>query len=115
MNSDHVPIIVKISKEAEFLIAESKTFVNFAKSDWSRLKEQREDDFAILLSPTTAIKGESNFRRILRQDGNRCIPAGRLPTIRTNFPREAAQLADERDERKELHLNVGLTSSIRKQ
>ena len=42
-------------------------------------------------------EAEPIFRRIVTAAANHNIPAGRIPTLRPNFPSEAAKLADRRD------------------
>ena len=38
LNSDHIPIIIEVAKDSDFVFPEKKTFVNFRKSDWHCFK-----------------------------------------------------------------------------
>ena len=97
LNSDHIPITVKITKSPDFISAEARTFVNFRKTDWARFEEMTELQFSHLTPPSTTSEGERNIRKILIDAKNRCIPAGRITKMRPNFPPEACRLADRRD------------------
>ena len=97
LDSDHIPIILKFTKDADFIISEKRTFVNFRKTDWNRFEELCDAQFGQLADPTSAYVGERIFREILVKVGKSCIPAGRIAKLRPNFPLEASRLADERD------------------
>ena len=98
LGSDHVPILVSLLRSYQKIGAEKKQFVNFAKADWQGFQASTEASFDKLPLPKSAIKGEKLFRRIVTSAAKRFIPSGRIPEIRPNFPRDAAILADERDE-----------------
>lgn len=56
-----------------------------------------DERFAGLHTPTDVVAGENILRYIRKKAKDLFIPAGRINTIRHNFPSSAALLADERD------------------
>ncbi|XP_058982740.1 probable RNA-directed DNA polymerase from transposon BS isoform X1 [Musca domestica] len=98
LGSDHLPIIVSISRSPDFITSERRTFLNHGKAHWPEFREFTNRRFRELPNPSDVRVAERIFRNIIRAAAARYIPAGRIPEIRPNFPAEAAGLANERDD-----------------
>ena len=46
LNSDRLPIIIKVDKSSDFILSEERTFINFKKTDWTRLRDLCEAQFS---------------------------------------------------------------------
>lgn len=95
--SDHVTIIISISRTFVTVSSENKTFINFTKADGQSFTTYTENKFVNQPPPTSVSKGEKTFKKIIDKARKLFIPAGRIPMIRPGFPSSAALLADERD------------------
>ena len=98
LGSDHLPIIVSISRPPDFVISERRTFLNHRKANWQGFREFTNQRFRELSIPSVVRVAERKFRGIITAAAARFIPAGRIPEMRPNFPAEAVGLANERDE-----------------
>ncbi|XP_053967654.1 uncharacterized protein LOC128869170 [Anastrepha ludens] len=94
--SDLFPIIISIEKPADFVSADHRSYINFNKADWTRFAEFTEDIFSSPI-PTDVRAGERTFRKVITTATARFILAGRIRDVCSNFPAEAAVLANERD------------------
>ena len=61
LNSDHLPIIIKIDKSSDFIMSEERTFINFKKADWTRFRDLCEAQFSQLPTPKN-ICGQKSFQ-----------------------------------------------------
>ncbi|XP_073831662.1 uncharacterized protein [Musca autumnalis] len=105
LGSDHLPIIVSISRPPDFITSERRTFVNHKKADWPSFREFTNHHFRELLNPSDVRVAERTFREIITAAAACHIPAGRIPEVRPNFPAEATGLANERDELRRINPN----------
>ncbi|XP_073842224.1 uncharacterized protein [Musca autumnalis] len=105
LGSDHLPIIVSISRPPDFITSERRTFVNHKKADWPSFREFTNHRFRELPNPSDVRVAEWTFRDIITAAAARHIPAGRIPEVRPNFPAEATGLANERDELRRINPN----------
>ena len=97
MNSDHVPIIIKLRAEFHTTPTKDRIYVNFAKADWEGYKEYTEEKFSNIPLINDPLKAEKVFRKVLNNASKRFIPKGRIPKIIHNIPSDAATLIQERD------------------
>lgn len=98
LGSDHLPIIVTLGRSVSKVESHKQTFVNFSKADWAAFEEFTEEKFSKQYLPLDTYNAEKVFSSVMKKAARRCIPSGRIPRIRPNFPTSAAILADERDE-----------------
>lgn len=98
LNSDHLPIVLKIQADFQEQYSNRRTFVNFNKADWATFSSLTEEEFSKLEDPEDVYQGEKKFRKIINKVSNLCIPQGRIKTVYPEVPREAAALIKERDE-----------------
>ena len=97
LNSDHVPIIIKLKAEFHETPTKDRIYVNFAKADWEGYKDYTEEKFSNIPLQSNPLQGEKIFRKILNNASKRFIPKGRIPKIIHNIPSEAATMIKERD------------------
>ena len=76
-------------------MSEDRTFINFKKADWTRFRDLCVAEFSQLPTSENTYVGEKSFSDITLQAAKRCIPV--IAKIRSNFLREAFQLAEQRD------------------
>ncbi|XP_073830575.1 uncharacterized protein [Musca autumnalis] len=105
LGSDHLPIIVSISRPPDFITSERCTFVNHGKADWPNFRDFTNHRFRELPNPSDVRVAERTFRDIINAAAARHIPAGRIPEVRPNLPAEATGLANERDELRRTNLD----------
>ena len=79
LNSDQLPLIIKVDKSSDFITSEERTFINFKKAEWDMFRDMCEAQFSQLPAPENTYAGEKAFSDILLQAAKRCIPAGVLP------------------------------------
>ena len=98
LSSDHLPIIISINTSTKKIKAPKRTFVNFAKADWTKFTEYTEEEFEKSNLTSNVLKSEKIFRNIMNKAAGRHIPAGRIPKINgSNIPQEASELIETRN------------------
>lgn len=97
LGSDHLAILVSLQREEETTTSPARTFINFRKANWEGFREDTEAAFARLAPPDDVFQGERLARRIITKAAANNIPAGRIREVRPFYPKEAADLARERD------------------
>ncbi|XP_037809048.1 uncharacterized protein LOC119601884 [Lucilia sericata] len=96
--SDHLPIIVCLDRPNDFIVSERRLYINQKKTNWLGFREFTDRIFNDLPAPSNVHQAESKFREAVIAAAARFIPAGRLSIVRPHFPADAARLADERDD-----------------
>ena len=97
LQSDHLPIIIKLKADLNFIPSKDRVYVNFAKADWEGFLNYTEEKFANIPLQENPLKGEKIFRRVVNNAAKKFIPKGRIPNLVHNVPTEAANLIKERD------------------
>ena len=98
MNSDHLPILIKLKAELDLIPTKDQVYVNYAKADWEGFRDYTEEKFASAQHHDNPLKGEKVFSKIINDAAKKFIPKGRIPKIVHNIPTEAATLINERDQ-----------------
>lgn len=99
LRSDHLPITIKVQlSEPIKASCLQRSYVNLAKANWPKFKEESEARFQRCTEPNDVMVAERTFREIVNSVSARCIPAGRVKTVLPGYPTSAAKLAEERDE-----------------
>ena len=75
-----------------------RSYTNFRAADVARFRDLSEADFTSVPLPTSCSSGEKIFRRIVVRASKRSVPAGRCTKFTPGLPREAADLAKQRDD-----------------
>ena len=97
LQSDHLPIIIKLKADLNFIPSKDRVYVNFAKADWEGFLSYTEEKFANIPLQENPLKGEKIFRRVVNNAAKKFIPKGRIPNLVHNVPTKAANLIKERD------------------
>lgn len=97
LGSDHLPIIIEFQRDVEKEHDTKKTYVNFAKANWLGFTTKLEELVSHAPPLLNMQKGERNFRRNIVTAAKEFIPAGCIREKRPNFPTEAAEIAEQRD------------------
>ena len=97
LGSDHLPMIIAMSKDIKRIKTENKTFINFAKADWTGFKAETEEMFAKATISNDVHKSEKTFRQIITTAAKHNIPCGRIPNVLNGIPSATARLVEERD------------------
>ena len=96
LNSDHLPILVNFLDN--FLPRRDReTYVNFCKADWPRFTAELDDLVSQLPPPAGCSSGERLLRDAIKTASKHSIPAGFRRDFKPEFPREAVDVAAERD------------------
>ena len=99
LNSDHLPIIIKLRADISTNSkSDDKVYINFAKADWTGFTKFTETKFSRLPNPTSSIKGEKAFTKIINRAAKKFIPKGRIVDVHHNIPSSTANKIKERDE-----------------
>jgi hypothetical protein len=96
LNSDHLPISISFLDD-QAPPCSAKTYVNFKRTKWGLWTSETESKFANVPLPTNAATGEKVFRKILQDASKHHISAGFRKDFWPGMPREAVDLAEERD------------------
>ncbi len=120
LSSDHLPIILTINGEFIRHKSANRTFINFAKADWSGFKEFTENAFLLAPAVRDVHKSEKFFRKTVQKAAKRFIPAGRILKPINSIPTEAANMIKDRDRIREQdptdhripELNKNITKNI---
>ena len=97
LSSDHLPITLTITAEFQRHKSANRTYINFAKADWTGFKDYTENAFATAPAVTDVHKSEKLFRKIVQKAAKKFIPAGRIMKPINSIPSEAADMINERD------------------
>ena len=98
LSSDHLPIILTVNAEFTRHKSANRTYINFAKADWSGFKDYAENAFATAPAVTDVHKSEKLFRKIVQKAAKKFIPAGRILKPINSIPSDAADMIKERDD-----------------
>ena len=96
LNSDHLPILISLvdSLPPPRL---ARSYTNFRQANWEGFKTESEALFSQVAAPTSCDSGEKVFRHILQTASKHNIPAGFRRRFSPETPRDALDLARERD------------------
>ncbi len=97
LNSDHLPIIIKLKADINTSKSADKVYINFAKADWTGFTSFAEKKFSRLPTPTSSIRGEKAFRKIMNAAAKKFIPKGRIVNVHHNIPSSTVNKINERD------------------
>ena len=97
LNSDHLPIIIGFEDPREEEQADSKTYVNLKAANWPEWQRYIEVGVSRLKSTQSCSRGVTSFNEVIVRANKKFIPAGRFPSYKPAFPREARDLQKRRD------------------
>ena len=61
LSSDHIPILISIKRNVVSVNAAKRTYDNYSKANWARLKEHLEEEIGRLPEPQDIHIGETKF------------------------------------------------------
>ena len=100
LNSDHLPIIVKIATMPQTTPACHRSYINFTKANWTKFTSMTEKLFEEANNHTTntnCSRLEKTFRHIINTVSKQCIPAGRFNHYKPCLPTEIRTLINRRN------------------
>jgi hypothetical protein len=98
LNSDHLPICISFEDDQP-PPRQTQSYINYERAKWGLYTSETERLISCLGQPSSCSKGVSLFNKALLTASKHHIPVGYREDFVPGFPREAVDLAKERDRR----------------